>query len=68
MTGLIAILIWLIILGVVIGLVYFIVDTLPVPDPLGRIIKVVAVVIACIFVILVLLQVAGVGPTIPKIQ
>jgi hypothetical protein len=57
----VALLIWLIIIGVLIAVVYFVVDTLSVPDPLNRVIKVVAVVAACLVVVLVLLQMVGVG-------
>lgn len=60
--NIIAILIYLIIVGVVIGLVYYIADAIPFPEPLNRIIKVVAVVIGCLLIILILLQLVGVGP------
>ena len=59
MTAFIGLLIYLIIAGVVIGLVYYIVDAIPIPDPLGRIIKIVAIVIGCIIVISILMQFAG---------
>jgi len=62
--NLITMLIYLIIVGVIIGLVYYIVDAIPIPQPLGNIIKVVAVVIGCLIVILTLLQLVGVGPGI----
>jgi len=67
--NLIAVLIYLIVVGVVVGLAYYIVDAIPIPAPLGNIIKVVAVVIGCLIVILVLLQMVGVGPglSIPKV-
>jgi len=60
--NLITLLIYLIIVGVIIGLVYYIVDALPIPDPLGRIIKIVVMVIGCLIVILTLLQLVGIGP------
>ena len=55
----IALLIWLIVIAILIALVYYIVDMLGVPDPLNKLIKVVAVVVCCIVIIMLLLQVAG---------
>lgn len=59
MTAVIGLLIFLIVVGVVIGLVFYIVQALPVPDPLGRIIKVIAMVIGIVAIMVVLLQFAG---------
>jgi hypothetical protein len=60
--NLIALLIYLIVLGVVIALVYYLADAIPFPAPLNRIVKVVAVVIGCLVLILLLLQLVGMGP------
>jgi hypothetical protein len=60
--NLIALLIYLIVLGVVIALVYYLADAIPFPPPLNRIVKVVAVVIGCLVLILLLLQLVGMGP------
>ena len=59
MTELIHILIYLLVIGLVIGLIWYVLDNIPVPDPLNRIIKIVIMVLACIVVILTLLQFAG---------
>ena len=56
------ILIWLLILALVVGLVIYAVDALAVPDPLNRYIKVVAIVLACLLIIILLLDVVGSGP------
>jgi hypothetical protein len=62
--NLIALLIYLIVLCVVVGLVYYVIGAIPVPDPLGRLIKIVVMVFACLVVILLLLQLVGMGPGI----
>jgi uncharacterized membrane protein required for colicin V production len=62
--NLIALLIYLIVLCCVVGLVYYVINAIPVPDPLGRIIKIVVMVFACLVVILLLLQLVGMGPGI----
>lgn len=55
----IQLLIYLVVVALVIGLAYYIVDAIPVPEPLGRIIKIAVVVIGALIVILVLLDLAG---------
>ena len=57
----ISILVWLLILMVVVGLVYYVADALPVPQPLNRFVKIAVMVIACVVLIILLLQLAGVG-------
>jgi hypothetical protein len=59
MTELIHILIYLLVIALVIGLIWYVLDAIPVPDPLNRIIKIVIMVLACVVVILTLLQFAG---------
>ncbi len=61
--SIVGLLIYLIVIGVIVGLVFYIVQALPIPDPLGRIIKVIAMVVAVLFVVLVLLQLIGVVAT-----
>lgn len=52
-------LIYILVVGVIIGLIWWIVDYLPVPPPLNKLIKVVSIVIGCIVVIYALLGMAG---------
>jgi hypothetical protein len=61
--SLVNLLIWLLVLGIVVGLVFWVLETIPVPQPLNKIIRVAAVVIVVLIVILLLLQLAGV-PTV----
>ena len=67
MTGLIALLIYLLVIGCIIALIWYVVGAIPIPDPLGRIIKVVAMVVGMIIVILLLLQLVGMGPGLPRL-
>lgn len=61
----VAVLIYLVVLVVVIGLAYWIVDAVPLPDPLNRWLKIAIVVIGAIALIMVLLNVAGVSTGLP---
>jgi hypothetical protein len=60
------VLIYVIILALVIGLAYWLVDYLPVPDPLNRILKVVIMIIAVIAIIYLLMGLAGNRPVLPR--
>jgi hypothetical protein len=66
--GLVNLLIYLLVLGIVVGLVFWVLDAIPVPQPLNKIIRVAAVVIVVLIVILLLLQLVGVstGITLPR--
>lgn len=57
----IGLLIYLLVIFLLIGLIYWVIDAVPVPDPLGRIAKIVTVVIAAIVLIMLLLQLTGTG-------
>ena len=54
-----SLLITLLILGVIVWLTNYAVVTIPIADPLGRVIVVVVTVICAIYAVLVLLQFAG---------
>jgi hypothetical protein len=58
-SALISLLIYLIIVGVIVWLALYIINTLPLPAPFGQIARVVVIVIACLILIALLLQVAG---------
>jgi hypothetical protein len=56
-------LLWtLLIVGLVIGLIYWVVDFLPVPDPFNKIIKVVCVVVFIVILIYALIGLIGHAP------
>lgn len=54
-------LIWLLVIAVVAGLAYWVLDAIPVPQPLNRFAKIAVVVIAVIALIYVLLGIGGVN-------
>lgn len=57
-------LVYLLVVCVVIGLVWWVVDYLPVPEPLNKLIKVVSIVIGAIVIIYALLGLAGQAPAL----
>jgi hypothetical protein len=60
-------LIYLLVVCVVIGVVWWLCDFLPVPEPLNKLVKVVSIVIGIIYVVYVLLGLAdGQGILLPK--
>ena len=61
-------LVYLLVVCVIIGLVWWIVDYLPVPEPLNKLIKVVTIVIGAIIIIYALLSIAGVGGELPSLR
>lgn len=65
----IAALIYILVLVIVVALIFWVIRTLGVPEPLGRIITVAVVVIAVLIVVLLLLQAFGLGGgmSIPKV-
>jgi hypothetical protein len=54
-------LIYLLIVCIVIGLIWWVADALPVPQPLNKLLKIVSVVIGCIIIIMALLNVGGIA-------
>lgn len=66
---LINIIIYLVVVGALVGLVNYVVDHVPIADPLGRLIKIAAVVIGVLVIVIVLLNLVGVGTmTVPVIK
>jgi hypothetical protein len=61
----ISLLIYLLIVCVVIGVIWWVCDALPVPPPLNKLLKVVSVVIGCIIIILALLGLTGSDFAVP---
>lgn len=53
-------LIWLLVIAVVVGIIWWVCDYLPVPQPLNKLIKVVSIVVAVIAIIVVLMRMAGI--------
>ena len=61
--GLINFIIWMLVVGILYLLLIWVIDSVPIPDPANRIIKLVAVVVICLVAILLLLNIIGMGPS-----
>ena len=69
--GLISLIVWLLVVGILYLLVVWVLDSIPIPDPANRIIKLVLVVVIALIVILMLLNLIGVstgGLDMPQIK
>lgn len=64
----IGVLIYILVVGLIIGLIYWVVDQFPVPQPANKIIKVVAMVVGCILIILALLSLTGYDAGLPGLR
>lgn len=66
--ALFTLLIYLVIVAILVALVYYVVDAIPLPPPVGRLIKIAVVVIACLIIILLLLSLVGnVNLNLPRV-
>jgi hypothetical protein len=54
-------LIYVLIIGVIAGIIWWVCDFLPIPEPLNRLIKILTVVVAAIAIIVALASLAGVS-------
>jgi len=54
-------LVYVLIVAVVVGLVWWVCDFLPVPEPLNKLIKVISIVIGVIAIVVVLMRLAGIA-------
>jgi hypothetical protein len=59
--ALINLIVWLLIVGILYWLAIWVIDSIPIPDPPARMIKIVLMVVLAIVVILLLLQLVGIG-------
>lgn len=67
-SALVTIIIYIIILGLLYWLAMYVIDNVPMPDPIQRVARVLVVVVCVIVVILLLLQlVGGAGINLPKL-
>jgi hypothetical protein len=58
---LINLLIYVVVVGLLIGLVHWFADAVPLPPPINKAVKIIAIVIGALVLILLLLQLAGVA-------
>jgi hypothetical protein len=59
--ALINLIIYVLVFGILYWLLVYVIQTIPIPDPAARIIKLVVMVVAVIVIILLLLQMVGIG-------
>lgn len=70
-SGLITLIIYLLVLGLLYWLVIYILDTVPVPDPPNRIIRIALMVLMVLVIIVLLLNLVGTsvgGLDLPRLQ
>lgn len=67
--ALINLIVWLLVIGIIYWLVIWLIDSIPIPDPPARLIKIALMVIMVLIVILLLLNLIGVqtGMDLPRI-
>ena len=59
--ALINLIIYLLIVGILVAIVYWVIDAIPLPPPINRIVKIVLVVLVALVIIVLLLQLIGGG-------
>lgn len=57
--SLVMLVVWLIVIGLIIWLLTYLIDAVPVPEPFARVARVAILVIGVLIVIIILLQFAG---------
>jgi hypothetical protein len=62
------VLVYVLVVCIVIGLVWWIVDFVPVPSPLNRMVKMISIVIGVIIIIYALLSLVGMGGGLPALR
>jgi len=65
--ALINLIIYIMIVAVILALVFWVIQEIPLPEPINRILRITVVVIAALVIILLLLQLLGVGMGVPKL-
>ena len=66
--ALITLIVYLLVIGLLLWLVYYVIDAIPIPDPPARFIKLAIVVLAVLVVIVLILQVfGGANLNLPKL-
>ena len=68
--ALINLIVWLLVVGIIYWLVVWLIDSIPIPDPPARLIKIAMMVVMVLIVILLLLNLIGVqtGMDMPRLN
>ena len=64
----IGVLITIIIVGLLVGLAYWVADAIPIPQPLNKFVKIGCMVVGCIVIILALASLAGYDTGLPLLR
>jgi hypothetical protein len=64
----ISVLIYVIVVALLVGLAYWVADAIPIPPPMNKIVKIVAMVVGCIVVIMALLSLTGYDTGLPRLR
>jgi len=67
LSALITLIIYILVLGLVVWLVTYVIDVIPLPEPFNRVAKIVLMVGAIIVLIVLLLQFAGIDGGMPRL-
>ena len=59
--ALINLIIYLLIVGILVAIIYWVIDAIPLPPPINRLVKIVLVVLVALVIIVLLLQLIGGG-------
>ena len=59
-------LIYVLVIALVVGIIWWLADYLPIPEPLNKLVKIVSIVIAAIAIIYILLQLGDGSVRIPR--
>jgi hypothetical protein len=60
--ALVSLTIYLVVVGLVVALLLYIIDVIPLPEPFHRVARIAVIVLACLIVIVLLLGLIGEGP------
>jgi len=68
LSALITLVVYILVLGLVVWLLTFLIDAIPLPEPFNRVAKVVLMAVSILIVIVLLLQFAGIDAGLPKMH
>jgi hypothetical protein len=67
-TALITFVVYLIVIGIIVWLLLFLIDAIPLPEPFHRVARVLIIVVSVLIVILLLLQFIGTDVPFPRLR
>lgn len=61
LTSLISLVVYILVLGLIVWLLHYLIDAIPLPEPFNRVAKAILLVVSVLIVIVLLLQFAGIA-------